>query len=44
MGHGICRDSAQLEKMRQLGMKPEDEYKLGAMRDHIAKVASARQS
>ncbi|GAA5899743.1 hypothetical protein JCM5296_004211 [Sporobolomyces johnsonii] len=37
-------DHAQLEKMRQLGMKPEDEYKLSAMRDYIAKLAAARQA
>lgn len=39
-----CRDNAQLEKMRQLGMKPEDEYKLSAMREYISKLAVARQS
>jgi len=38
------RDHAQLEKMRQLGMKPEDEYKLSAMRDYINKLAAARQA
>ncbi|GAA5967346.1 hypothetical protein JCM11641_000519 [Rhodosporidiobolus odoratus] len=37
-------DHAQLEKMRQLGMSVEDEYKLSAMREYIAKVAAARQS
>ena len=37
------RDHAQLEKMRQLGMKPEDEYKLSTMREHISKLAQARQ-
>ncbi|GAA5975499.1 hypothetical protein JCM5350_002632 [Sporobolomyces pararoseus] len=37
-------DHAQLEKMRQLGMKPEDEYKLSAMRDYINKLAAARQA
>ncbi|GJN87433.1 hypothetical protein Rhopal_000382-T1 [Rhodotorula paludigena] len=36
-------DHAQLEKMRQLGMSVEDEYKLSAMREYIAKVAAARQ-
>lgn len=29
--------------MRQLGMSVEDEYKLSAMREYIAKVAAARQ-
>jgi hypothetical protein len=38
------RDHAQLEKMRQLGMKPEDEYKLSSMRDYINKLAAARQA
>ncbi|GAA5934969.1 ubiquitin-binding serine/threonine protein kinase VPS15 [Sporobolomyces koalae] len=37
-------DHAQLEKMRQMGMRAEDEYKLGAMRDYINKLASARQA
>ncbi|GAA6060755.1 hypothetical protein JCM10212_006735 [Sporobolomyces blumeae] len=37
-------DHAQLEKMRQLGMKPEDEYKLSAMRDYVHKLALARQA
>lgn len=37
------RDLAQLEKMRSLGMKPEDEYKLTAMREYISKLAAARQ-
>ncbi|BGP14610.1 Serine/threonine-protein kinase [Rhodosporidiobolus nylandii] len=37
-------DHAQLEKMRQLGMSVEDEYKLSAMREYIAKVAAARQA
>ncbi|GAA5903427.1 ubiquitin-binding serine/threonine protein kinase VPS15 [Sporobolomyces salmoneus] len=37
-------DHAQLEKMRLLGMKPEDEYKLSAMRDYINKLAAARQA
>ncbi|GAA6002182.1 hypothetical protein JCM10207_003113 [Rhodosporidiobolus poonsookiae] len=36
-------DHAQLEKMRQLGMSNEDEYKLSALREYIAKVAAARQ-
>ncbi|KAM0754729.1 Other/VPS15 protein kinase [Meredithblackwellia eburnea MCA 4105] len=36
-------DLAQLEKLRGLGMKPEDEYKLSTMRDHIIKLAQARQ-
>lgn len=30
--------------MRQLGMSTEDEFKLSAMRDYIAKVAAARQA
>ncbi|GAA5884630.1 hypothetical protein JCM6882_005326 [Rhodosporidiobolus microsporus] len=37
-------DHAQLDKMRQLGMSVEDEYKLSAMREYIAKVATARQA
>ncbi|GAA5975929.1 hypothetical protein JCM10908_005330 [Rhodotorula pacifica] len=37
-------DHAQLEKMRQLGMSVEDEYKLSALREYIAKVAAARQA
>ncbi|BGP01316.1 Other/VPS15 protein kinase [Rhodotorula toruloides ATCC 204091] len=37
-------DHAQLERLRQLGMSVEDEYKLTAMRDYIAKVASSRQA
>lgn len=36
-------DHAQLERMRQLGMSVEDEYKLSAMREYVAKVAAARQ-
>lgn len=40
----LYRDHAQLEKMRQLGMKAEDEYKLSAMRDYINKLAAARQA
>lgn len=40
----IGRDHAQLERMRQLGMKAEDEYKLSAMRDYINKLAAARQA
>ncbi|BGP38644.1 Serine/threonine-protein kinase [Rhodotorula kratochvilovae] len=36
-------DHAQLERMRGLGMSVEDEYKLSAMREYIAKVAAARQ-
>ena len=30
--------------MRQQGMKPEDEYKLSAMRDYISKLATVRQA
>lgn len=41
---GVRRDHAQLEKMRQLGMSVEDEYKLSALREYIAKVAAARQA
>ncbi|GAA5855478.1 hypothetical protein JCM8547_007849 [Rhodosporidiobolus lusitaniae] len=37
-------DHAQLEKMRQLGMSVEDEYKLSTLREYIAKVAAARQA
>lgn len=40
----IRRDHAQLERLRQLGMSIEDEYKLTAMRDYVAKVASSRQA
>ncbi|GAA6055457.1 hypothetical protein JCM3770_002836 [Rhodotorula araucariae] len=36
-------DHAQLERLRGLGMSVEDEYKLSAMREYIAKVAAARQ-
>lgn len=39
-----CRDHAQLEKMRQLGMKPEDEFKLSMMREYISKLAISRQA
>lgn len=38
------RDHAQLEKMRQLGMKPEDEFKLSMMREYISKLAISRQA
>lgn len=38
------RDHAQLDKMRQLGMKPEDEFKLSMMREHISKLASSRHA
>ncbi|GAA6038901.1 hypothetical protein JCM8097_000564 [Rhodosporidiobolus ruineniae] len=37
-------DHAELERLRQLGMSTEDEYKLSALREHIAKVAAARQA
>ncbi|KAK4047771.1 Serine/threonine-protein kinase [Microbotryomycetes sp. JL221] len=37
-------DHAQLEKMRQLGMRPEDEYKLNMLKDHIAKLAISRSA
>ncbi|ORY82386.1 Other/VPS15 protein kinase [Leucosporidium creatinivorum] len=37
-------DHAQLEKMRQLGMKPEDEFKLSMMREYISKLAISRQA
>ncbi|KAM0788135.1 hypothetical protein ACM66B_001300 [Microbotryomycetes sp. NB124-2] len=37
-------DHAQLERMRQLGMRTEDEYKLSMLKDHIAKLALARQA
>ncbi|GAA6014207.1 hypothetical protein JCM11491_004137 [Sporobolomyces phaffii] len=37
-------DHAQFEKMRQLGMKPEDEFKLSAMKDYINKLSAARQA
>ena len=40
---GGHRDLAQLEKMRLLGMKAEDEYKLTAMREYVSKLAAARQ-
>lgn len=38
------RDNSQLERMRLLGMKPEDESKLSTLRDYIAKLALARQA
>lgn len=38
------RDHAQLEKLRQAGMTPEDEFKLAVMREYVAKLATARQS
>lgn len=37
-------DHAQLEKLRGLGMKPEDEYKLVILKDYIAKLAASRQA
>ncbi|KAI5479132.1 hypothetical protein MNV49_003992, partial [Pseudohyphozyma bogoriensis] len=37
-------DHNQLEKLRQLGMKPEDEYKINMMREYISKLATARQA
>ncbi|KAK4050158.1 Serine/threonine-protein kinase [Microbotryomycetes sp. JL201] len=37
-------DHAQLDRMRQLGMRTEDEYKLSMLKDHIAKLALARQA
>ncbi|SCV71242.1 BQ2448_2830 [Microbotryum intermedium] len=38
-------DQAQLDKMRQLGMKfPDDEVKLNLMRDYISRLAVARQA
>ncbi|GAA98823.1 uncharacterized protein L969DRAFT_104294 [Mixia osmundae IAM 14324] len=38
------QDSAQLDKLRQLGMGPNDEIKLLALRDHISKLTTARQN